>query len=195
MWWIERVIWAFPLQCEPISWLGSASWGSCIWLKVLSRSSRHLDRLVCRGSYLSKLIALMGKRSLACMAAVILKHATIFVFACFPAWTSLFISIVAAFQHIGLVNVPWDVDVFVAHNLSKVVSLRPRRHILSWSNRFKHQIFLANLLLSWFQDTTIIYFLGHLNWGCRIIWLETLLKIVLAVERSHVLPCWVSIVV
>jgi len=64
------------------------------------------------------------------MAAVILKQTTIFVFARISARAGLLVGIVAAFEHVRLVDVTRDVDIFVAHYLCKIVTLGPRRHVL-----------------------------------------------------------------
>ena len=80
---------------------------------------------------MTKLVALMGKRSLTRMAAVIfVQTCAVFFLAGITARACLLVGVVAAFKHVGLVNIPRDIDVLVAHDLSEIVALRPWGHIL-----------------------------------------------------------------
>ena len=70
---------------------------------------------------------------LACITVVVLHEQTALItliFASVAARVCLLIRVVATFKHVGLVDVSRDVNILVAHNLSEVVALRPRRHIL-----------------------------------------------------------------
>ncbi len=57
------------------------------------------------------------------MSTMVLQKATVLVFAGVSARVRLLVSVVASFEHVRLVDVPADINVFVAHDLCEVVPL------------------------------------------------------------------------
>ena len=87
-------------------------------------------------------------RYLACITVVVLHKQTALItliFASVAARVCLLVRVVAAFQHVGLVNVSGDVDILVTHDLREVVTLRPRCHVLCGptSRGLEDQVFRA----------------------------------------------------
>ena len=68
-----------------------------------------------------------------------------FIFASVAARVCLLVRIVAAFEHVGLVDVSGDVNILVTHDFREVVTLRPGCHVLcrSASRGLEDQIFRA----------------------------------------------------
>ena len=87
-------------------------------------------------------------RYLACITVVVLHEQAALItliFASVAARVCLLVRVVAAFEHVGLVNVSGDIDILVTHDLREIVTLRPGRHILcgSASRGLEDQVFRA----------------------------------------------------